>query len=98
MATKTSETAAKPDKSMTLELDEAHGRTRDQLTAMNKSKRNRLRRYRERHPRIDYYPAPDVLALLLHHSAITGEPCLAGVLDGLIRVAHRAVSGNGGKK
>ena len=98
MATKTSETAAKPDKSTTLELDEAHARTRDQLTAMNKSKRNRLQRYRERHPRIDYYPAPDVLALLLHHSGITGEPCLAGVLDGLIRVAHRAISGSGGKK
>ena len=68
---------------------------------MNKSKRDRIHRYRERHPRIDYYPAPDVLAILLHHSAITGEPCLAGVLDGLIRVAHRAVSavsGNGGKK
>ncbi len=65
---------------------------------MNESNRNRIHRYRERHPRIDYYPAPDVLAILLHHSEITGEPCLAGVLDGLIRVAHRAVSGNGGKK
>jgi len=71
------------------------------LLEVLKSKRNRIHRYRERHPRIDYYPAADVLAILLHHSAITGEPCLAGVLDGLIRVAHRAVSpvsGNSGKK
>ena len=65
---------------------------------MTQSKRNRIHRYRERHPRIDYYPAPDVLTILLHHSAITGEPCLAGVLDGLIRVAHRTVTGNGVKK
>lgn len=55
----------------------------------------RLHRYRVRHPRIDYYPAPDVLAILRHHSEKTGESCIAGVLDGLIRVAHRAlVSGN----
>ena len=33
MATKTSKTAVKPDKSITLELDDAHGRTRDQLMA-----------------------------------------------------------------
>jgi len=66
-------------------------------TAWHNSARNRIHRYRERHPRIDYYPAADVLAILLHHSALTGEPCLAGVLDGLIRVAHRAVTGNGAK-
>jgi hypothetical protein len=61
----------------------------------NSDIRTRLHRYRERHPRIDYYPAADVLAILIHHSEKTGEPCIAGVLDALIRVAHRSlVSGN----
>jgi hypothetical protein len=56
----------------------------------------RTQRYRERHPRIDYYPSPDVLAILRHHSQTTGEPCLAGIIDGLVRIAHRVmVSGNG---
>lgn len=60
-----------------------------------KPEQSRLERYRERHPRIDYYPAPDVLAILLHHRDRSGEPCVAGIIDGLIRLGHRAfVSGN----
>lgn len=55
----------------------------------------RLKRYRERHVRIDFYPSPDVLKILKHHQSLSGEPCLAGVLDGLIRAGHWAVSGNG---
>ena len=57
----------------------------------------RLQKYRDRHPRIDYYPSPDVLKILLHHQAQSGEPCLAGVLDGLIRAGHKIVSGNKAK-
>jgi hypothetical protein len=57
----------------------------------------RLQRYRERHPRVDYYPAPDALAILLHHHKAGVDPTLAGIIDGLIRVGHQAVvvSGNG---
>jgi hypothetical protein len=63
---------------------------------MTKKTPERIRRYRERHPRIEFYPSPDVLAILLHHREKTGETCMAGILDGLIRVAHRAlVAGNG---
>lgn len=54
----------------------------------------RLKRYRDRHIRIDYYPAHDVVKILKHHQSLASEPCLAGVIDGLIRAGHRAVSGN----
>lgn len=57
----------------------------------------RVRRYRQQHPRIDYFPSPDVMDIIKHHLA-TSEPCIAGVLDGLIRMGHKAVSGNGGKQ
>ena len=58
---------------------------------------SRLQRYRRRHPRIDWYPSPDVLAILLHHRNVGLDPTLAGIIDGLIRVGHGAlsVSGNG---
>jgi|GEM_PF-4533835 len=52
----------------------------------------RVRRYRQRHPRIDYYPATDVLAIIKHHRTVGKEPCIAGIIDGLIRVGHRCVS------
>ncbi len=55
----------------------------------------RLQRYRERNPRIDFYPSPDVLAILLYHRKTGADPTLAGILDGLIRIGHRFVSGNG---
>jgi len=58
----------------------------------------RLRRYRTKHRRIDYFPSPDVHAIIEHHQAAGKEPCIAGILDGLIRAGHKAVSGNGGKK
>jgi len=62
---------------------------------MSNSKTHRLQRYRERHPRIDFYPSPDVLAILLHHRKAGADPTLAGIIDGLVRVGHQTVSGNG---
>ena len=62
---------------------------------MPKQKTHRLQLYRERHPRIDYYPTADVLAILLYHRKNGADATLAGVIDGLIRVAHQIVSGNG---
>ncbi len=55
----------------------------------------RVQRYRARRPRIDFYPSPDVLAILLHHRKTGADPTLAAILDGLIRIGHRFVSGNG---
>jgi hypothetical protein len=57
----------------------------------------RLQRYRHRRPRIDFYPSPDVLAIVLHHRKAGVDPTLAGIIDGLIRLGHRAlsISGNG---
>ena len=57
----------------------------------------RIERYRKTHSRIDYYPSPDVADIIKHHQANSSEPCIAGILDGLIRAGHRSVSGNGGK-
>ena len=56
----------------------------------------RLQLYRERHPRIDYYPSPDVMPIIVHHLKIGTDPCLAGVIDYLVRTGQRAIiSGNG---
>lgn len=60
-----------------------------------KSTPARLQRYRQRNRRFEFYAAPDVLDIILHHLESGPEKCLAGVLDGLIRAGHRAVTGNG---
>lgn len=63
---------------------------------MFKPTTHRVQRYRERHRdgRVDWYPSPDVLAILQHHQKAGVDPTLAGILDGLIRVGHQTVSGN----
>ena len=61
--------------------------------------RARVRRYRAIHRRIDYASAPDVLPIIEHHLKTGTDPCLAGVLDYLIRSgqqAIQAITGNGG--
>ena len=63
-----------------------------------KSAPTRIERYRQKHNRIDYYPSPDVVDIIKHHQSNSSEPCIAGILDGLIRSGHRSVSGNGGKQ
>ncbi len=57
----------------------------------------RVRRYRAIHRRFDYVPSPDVLPIIEHHLKIGTDPCLAGVIDYLIRSGQRAITGNGGK-
>ena len=65
---------------------------------LRKTSGNRARvcRYRASHRRIDYTPAPDVLSIIEHHLKIGTDPCKAGVLDCLIRTAHKVITGNGG--
>ena len=65
---------------------------------MKKSTPIRLQRYRQRNRRYEFYPSPDVVDIIEHHLANGAEKCLAGVLDSLIRVGHRTVTGNGGVK
>ncbi len=65
-----------------------------EIHTMTKPKTPRLQLYRERHPRIDFYPSPDVLAILLHHRKNGADATLAGVIDGLVRIGHQIVSGN----
>ncbi len=62
---------------------------------MNRSTPSRLRRYRQRNRRYEFYPSPDVADIIEHHLENGTEKCIAGVLDGLIRAGHRAVTGNG---
>lgn len=59
--------------------------------------RARVRRYRVTHRRIDYIPSPDVLPIIHHHLKIGTDPCIAGVLDYLIRSGQQAITGNGGR-
>jgi hypothetical protein len=56
---------------------------------------DRVRRYRERNPRFEFYPSPDVLQIIRHYQDTANDKCIAGILDGLIRAGHRAVTGNG---
>lgn len=66
---------------------------------MSRTNTERLHRYRLKNiNRFDYYPSPDVADIIAHYQGAGPEKCLAGVIDGLIRVAHRAiVSGNKGQ-
>ena len=57
----------------------------------------RVRRYRNLHRRIDYVPSFDVLSIIQYHINIGTDPCLADVIDYLIRSGHQAITGNGGK-
>jgi hypothetical protein len=57
----------------------------------------RVRRYRATHRRIDYVPSPDVLPIIEHYVKTGTDHCLAGVIDYLIRTAHQAITGNGGR-
>ncbi len=59
--------------------------------------RARVRRYRTYHRRIDYVPSPDVLPIIYHYLKVGTDPCLAGVIDYLVRTGHRAITGNGEK-
>ena len=63
---------------------------------MNKRTPPRLQRYRQRNRRYEFYPAPDVVDIILHWQANGHEKCIAGILDGLIRAGHRAVTGTKG--
>ena len=65
-------------------------------TARLTGNRARVRRYRGRHRRIDYVPSSDVLRIIEHHLKIGTDPCLAGVIDCLIRLAHQTITGKGG--
>lgn len=58
--------------------------------------RARVRRYRACHRRIDYVPSPDVWPIIHHHVTIGTDPCLAGVIDYLVRAGHHAITGHGG--
>lgn len=63
---------------------------------MNKPTPPHLRIYRQRHRRLDYYPSHDVMDIIAFHQANSTEPCIAGILDGLIRAGHRILSGKVG--
>ena len=67
------------------------------ITISTTGNKARVRRYRVAHKRIDYVPAPDVLPIIVHHLKIGTDPCIAGVLDYLIRSGQRAIAGNGGE-
>ena len=60
-----------------------------------KHKQNRLKQYRLRNRRVDYYPAPDVADIIAYRQANGPEKSFAGVIDELIRAGHKNVSGNG---
>jgi hypothetical protein len=50
----------------------------------------------EQHDNRDYVPSHDVLPIIQHYLKIGTDPCLAGVIDYLIRSGHQAITGKGG--
>ena len=56
--------------------------------------RVRVQRYRATHRRIDYAPAPEVLAVIERHFTAGLDNCVTGVIDRLIVAGDKAVSGN----
>ena len=65
--------------------------------------RARNQRYRAEHPRIDYAPSADALAIITTWKARKLDNCTAGVLDKLLLAGHRhlmaqqPVSGDSGR-
>ena len=57
--------------------------------------RVRVQRYRAKHRRIDYAPAPAVLAVIERHLTDGLDNCTAGTIDRLIIAGDKAISGNG---
>ncbi len=57
--------------------------------------RSSMERYRAKHRRIDYVPAPDALAIVERFRQQGLDKCLAGVIDQLVRAGERLISGNG---
>jgi hypothetical protein len=66
-------------------------------TVSLRGNRARVRRYRTLHRRIDYVPSHDVRPIIQYYLKIGTDPCLAGVIDYLIRSGHQAITGNGGR-
>ena len=66
-------------------------------TVSLRGNRARVQRYRTLHRRIDYVPSHDVLPIIQYYLKIGTDPCLAGVIDYLIRSGHQAITGNGGR-
>jgi hypothetical protein len=55
-----------------------------------------VQRYRERNRgrRYDYTASADVQEMIEHHRRAGDEKVWAGVIDGLIRMGHKAITGN----
>ena len=58
-----------------------------------RSAQARLAKYRATKRRIEFFPSPDVLAIIEQHKARGLDPTLAGTIDQLIRAGQRQLSG-----
>ncbi|MDO8767753.1 MAG: hypothetical protein Q7K57_03435 [Burkholderiaceae bacterium] len=56
--------------------------------------RVRVKKYRATHRRIDYAPSMSVLAVIERHLDAGLDNCIAGVIDQLITVGDKAITGN----
>jgi hypothetical protein len=57
--------------------------------------RARVRRYRSKHPRIDYVPSAAAAKVIADCLARGLDNCKAGCIDRLVLAGHAAMSGNG---
>ncbi len=60
--------------------------------------RERVRRYRSKHRRIDYVPSAKARAIIEAWLSRGLCNCTAGVIDRLVCAGHQAVSGNGPRR
>ena len=66
---------------------------KDRLIKRRAEARANTQRYRATHRRIDYAPSSAALAVIERHLAAGLNPCMAGVLDHLITVGDKAITG-----
>ena len=64
------------------------------IAAASAGNRARVRRYRERHRRIDYSPSTAALAIIEAALRVGLDNCTAGVIDRLVLAGQKAISGN----
>lgn len=57
--------------------------------------RARVRRYRSKHPRIDYVPSAAAAKVIADCLARGLDNCKAGCIDRLVLAGHAVMSGNG---
>lgn len=70
---------------------------REQAKRPDRTARDRVARFRAKHPRFDWTPSDEALRVFEQHRRAHPTLSASAVLDRLVVLAHRAVTGNAKK-